>query len=483
MTELIWTIAALVAAVASVAAALYQRRAARRERRRADRLEGQARDLGGQLRAAEQFIGHLAGTAVPAAATAAQHGQEHRVELPVPPQLVNTPLATGLGVLAEQLGGAVAAVGRHARADTEQRLGLARQEAEERIAAARRESVDVARAAVRSFASSTVQRAAKLSTRISAGVRRHVSDEAYVTLVEIDHLAQQMLLTASGYAVLSGDKLSRRWPTTTLTDVVRSAMGRVEGYERVQHPDMDTLSVESRAVEAVVHALAVLLDNALRYSPPNARVHVSLEHGHNAAFLIVDDAGLRMEDERLTWAREVMSGVQRDDITRLGAYPQTGLRVASVLAEDYGFRVDVTAPNIYGGTRAVIVLPPALLTTPAPARPATAAAVRAVPTARREAPEPVAAASTTASGLTIRRRTARPAPARRALPAADAVEPGSPGMAAAWLAGTRSGRENAAPADGPKDPAGGRADHAAGAPPEQPSTPRTPSAPRMNEGH
>src|SRR5690606_33710118 len=117
----------------------------------------------------------------------------------------------------------------------------ARQEAELQVEKVRQESVGVARAAVRGFANNVVARAARLGRAVSQGVRRHVSDEAYATLVEIDHLAQQMLLTASGYAVLAGDKLSRRWPATTLTDIVQAAMGRIEGYERIKHPEMGSV--------------------------------------------------------------------------------------------------------------------------------------------------------------------------------------------------------------------------------------------------
>ncbi|MGW6209642.1 ATP-binding protein [Streptomyces sp. NPDC055089] len=447
MTELILIAAALAA---GAGATLYFHLRARAQKRRADGLRERVEELGQQLRAAEQFAGHIAHTVIPAAAAHAQAGQTYQPGLAVPPQLVHTRLADALGALAGQASSAIGRTGQLARNAAQDQLAQARAEAEQRIAQARQESVDVARAAVRAFASSTVQRAAKLSSAISAGVRRHVSDEAYATLVEMDHLAQQMLLTASGYGVLAGDKLSRRWPATTLTDIVRTAMGRVEGYQRIQHTDLQSFAVQSRAVEAVVHALAVLLDNALRYSPPNARVHVSLEHGANAAFLVVDDAGLRIEDERLTWAREVMSGKQRDDITQLGAYPQTGLRVASVLADQYGFRVELTAPNLYGGTRAIIVLPQALLTTPQPPR---TSSVQSLPAARpapdpeaESAPAPApAATSTTASGLTVRRRTPRAAeagPAAEKRPDPAAVEPGTPAVAAAWMAGSRRSRDD-----------------------------------------
>ncbi|MEV7222446.1 ATP-binding protein [Streptomyces sp. NPDC007126] len=509
MTELIVT-ATAVLAVAGVGAAWYFRRKGEQARRRAEQLREHADRLTLQLVAAEQCVGHLATTVIPAVAKGGPGGTGPDGGLPVPAQLDGTPLAERLRAVPGAVAAAVGDVRAQERTAAQQAAAHAaeqvRQDTERRIAQVRQESVGVARAAVRGFANNVVARAAKLGRAVSHGVRRHISDEAYATLVEIDHLAQQMLLTASGYSVLAGDKLSRRWPATTLTDIVRAAMGRIEGYERIKHPEMGSVVVEGRAVEAVVHALAVLLDNALRYSPPAASVHVSLEQGHHACFLIVDDAGLRMDDERLLWASDVMSGEQRDDITRLGAHPQTGLRVASLLAENYGFRVELTAPNIYQGTRAMVVLPKNLIVDPAAAQPAPQAVSRALPPkavahaaeaeetpgrtvptapaapapepgptpapapapdpAPEPAPAPAAAASspfaetapeaapsaapetapatTTASGLTVRRRS--PAPARAPRPAApDDTEPGRPAVAAAWAAGTRSGREGERP--------------------------------------
>ncbi|MFC7825871.1 ATP-binding protein [Streptomyces sp. NPDC057375] len=503
MTELIVT-ATAVLAVAGVGAAWYFRRKGEQARRRAEQLREHADRLTLQLVAAEQCVGHLAATVIPAVAKGGPSGTGPDGGLPVPAQLDGTPLAERLRAVPGAVAAAVGDVRAQERTAAQQAAAHAaeqvRQDTERRIAQVRQESVGVARAAVRGFANNVVARAAKLGRAVSHGVRRHISDEAYATLVEIDHLAQQMLLTASGYSVLAGDKLSRRWPATTLTDIVRAAMGRIEGYERIKHPEMGSVVVEGRAVEAVVHALAVLLDNALRYSPPAASVHVSLEQGHHACFLIVDDAGLRMDDERLLWASDVMSGEQRDDITRLGAHPQTGLRVASLLAENYGFRVELTAPNIYQGTRAIVVLPKNLIVDPAAAQPAPQAVSRALPpkavshaaeaeeppgrtvTAAPAAPAPepgptpapapdpapepapapapaasspfaeaapsaapeTAPATTTASGLTVRRRS--PAPARAPRPAApDDTEPGRPAVAAAWAAGTRSGREGERP--------------------------------------
>ncbi|AIV36221.1 ATP-binding protein [Streptomyces sp. CCM_MD2014] len=487
MTELIVTATAVLAA-AGVGAAWYFRRKGEQARRRAEQLREHADRLTLQLVAAEQCVGHLASTVIPAVAKGGHGGAgPESGGLPVPAQLDGTPLAERLRAVPGAVAAAVGDVRAQERTAAQQAAAhaaeQARQDTERRIAQVRQESVGVARAAVRGFANNVVARAAKLGRAVSHGVRRHISDEAYATLVEIDHLTQQMLLTASGYSVLAGDKLSRRWPATTLTDIVRAAMGRIEGYERIKHPEMGSVVVEGRAVEAVVHALAVLLDNALRYSPPAASVHVSLEQGHHACFLIVDDAGLRMDDERLLWASDVMSGEQRDDITRLGAHPQTGLRVASLLAENYGFRVELTAPNIYQGTRAMVVLPKNLIVDPAAAQPVPQAVSRALPPkavaqaaeeapgravttapaapdaepapapAPAPAPEPAASSptppapspATTASGLTVRRRSPAPAPARRRPAAPDDTEPGRPAVAAAWAAGTRSGREGERP--------------------------------------
>ncbi|MFE5600112.1 ATP-binding protein [Streptomyces coelicoflavus] len=504
MTELIVT-ATAVLAVAGVGAAWYFRRKGEQARRRAEQLREHADRLTLQLVAAEQCVGQLAATVIPAVANGGHGGTGPEGGLPVPAQLDGTPLAERLRAVPGAVAAAVGDVRARERAAAQQAAAHAaeqvRQDTARQLAQVRHESVGVARAAVRGFANNVVARSAKLGRAVSQGVRRHISDEAYATLVEIDHLAQQMLLTASGYSVLAGDKLSRRWPATSLTDIVRAAMGRIEGYERIKHPEMGSVVVEGRAVEAVVHALAVLLDNALRYSPPAASVHVSLEQGHHACFLIVDDAGLRMDDERLLWASDVMSGEQRDDITRLGAHPQTGLRVASLLAENYGFRVELTAPNIYQGTRAMVVLPKNLVVDPSAAQPVPPAVSRALPPkaaaqavpadatapapaampapepapAAAPVPEPVAApapepepavpapapaavpapvsapaATTTASGLTVRRRSPAPAPVRRpAVP--DDTEPGRPAVAAAWAAGTRRGREGERPSPASAD--------------------------------
>ncbi|MGW7725904.1 ATP-binding protein [Streptomyces canus] len=341
------------------------------------------------------------------------------------------------------------------RAHTDAQLEIARVQAN---------AVRSTQAAVRSVSSALVGMAARTSRRVSEGVRAHQDDAAFETLTGIDRTVQQTLLVAQGWTVLAGGKLTRHWTTTTLTDVVRAALGYVEDYQRVAPQEL-SLAVKTRVVGPVVHTLALLLDNALRFSPPQSRVHVSFEQGHYGVTVIVDDSGLQMTPEQLDEARDVLTGQRTDDITRLGAQPKTGFRVAAALARAYGFRVDVQAPNALLGTRALLTLPEDLLTTVAEA--ASAPAVHSIPQgalapvpesrlalappARRPRPVAVpahppaeerldasAAAGTTASGLTRRNRrgTPAPAPARRPVNA----EPGRASVIASWARGTQAAR-------------------------------------------
>ncbi|WP_331753029.1 ATP-binding protein (plasmid) [Streptomyces sp. NBC_00637] len=461
MSDLILAASAAVALAAGGTGTWRFRRKWRGAQEQAEEQGARSDRLAQQVAAAVGILQELTSSVLPTVGARAASGQDVSANLVVPDALLGTALADRLHELATQLVASVEEVrtgiqlaadhqaeGVRAIADqrvtaaeaaAEQEIARIQSNADHAIAQARRGAQETTRAAMRSLTTGVVVKASRLTKEVREGVRRHHGDDAYETLVELDHLAQQLLLTAQGYGILAGDRPSRRYPTTSITEVIRAAMGRIEGYARVQHHEQD-VAVESRAVEAVIHTLAELMDNALRYSPPTANVYVSVEQGHHACLIHVDDAGLRMNEETLLWASRIMSGEQRDDITQLGAEPQTGLRVVSALAEHYGFRVDLAAPNSYQGTRATLVLPKDLVAAPAPSKVETALAVAPV---RGDAAESTAASSTaatTASGLSVRQRGTRRMPAPVAL--AEPVVPGTPSVAAAWAAGSRQGRED-----------------------------------------
>lgn len=228
--------------------------------------------------------------------------------------------------------------------------------------------------------------------------------------------------------ILGGGKLSRRWEATCFTDVVQAAMGHLDGFERVKFEESD-VAVVSRAVGPAVHTIAVLLDNALRYSPRSSFVEVRLQEGHHGLTVRIDDAGLQINREAVVAARRVLGGERTEPVTRLGAHPQTGFTVAAVLAREYGFSVDVEAPNAYRGTSAQVFFPRDLLTrVPETPMPASVSAA------------PLTAAATTSTGLAVRQRGAALAPRPDTSPE-PASGPGRPDVAAAWADGTRRARQ------------------------------------------
>jgi hypothetical protein len=318
----------------------------------------------------------------------------------------------------------------------------ARQAVDAAEAAARAASEKVARevtsAAVRSFSTSVVSLGADVSQVVSAALREHREDVVYETLTRIDHSVQQMIRQAQSYVIVCGGLPGRRWPTQSLTDVAGGAAGRVRDFVRVRAGQLDR-RVISRAVEPLVHTMASLLDNALRYSPPTAFVDVNFQEGHHGVTVIIDDAGVRMNAEQMEEARQVLSGERVVDIHQLGPAPKIGFPGVAALARRYGFDVYVDGPNAYGGMRAMIYIPEPLLV------PQSAQEPEPGPTAREQVPSAASGAvdDVTVSGLPRRRRRLPiPAPAPEDSP--PAFTSGSADVATAWHSGSLSGRSAAA---------------------------------------
>ncbi|WP_232235940.1 sensor histidine kinase [Nocardia sp. BMG51109] len=245
-------------------------------------------------------------------------------------------------------------------------------------------------AAVRAFGTSVVSLGADVSQVVSTALREHRGDEVYETLIRIDHSVQQMIRQSQSYVIVCGGLPGRRWPQQSLTDVVGGAVGRVRDFTRVRPHQLDR-TVISRAVEPLVHTLATLLDNALRYSPPTSFVDVTFQEGHHGVTVIVDDAGVRMNAEQMEEARQVLAGERIVDIHQLGPAPRVGFPGIASLARRYGFTVYIDGPNTYGGMRAMVYVPEALLS-PREATPQVATSTMI--SAAAAGPEPVTAVDT-----------------------------------------------------------------------------------------
>ena len=76
-------------------------------------------------------------------------------------------------------------------------------------------------------------------------------------------------------ARLAGAQPSRRWSAPIpVKDVMRAALGEVEGYERVELSRVDPATVVGATAAELAHLVAELLENALAFSPPDRSVLV-----------------------------------------------------------------------------------------------------------------------------------------------------------------------------------------------------------------
>ncbi|MFG2947661.1 ATP-binding protein [Streptomyces adustus] len=253
-------------------------------------------------------------------------------------------------------------------------------------------------------------------------------------LLEIDHTNSQFGRRAQSIAVLCDGWLGRQRDIASVYDVVRSAQGRIRHYRRVEILSQVDFGITSRAVEPVALALAELLDNATSYSSPDTVVEINIRTVPKGICIVVDDAGVGMNDEERAKAERLLSSDRVTGVSGLGNPPQFGFAVIGVLAERFGFEVAVDSSSPYGGVRAVVLLPHDLLTgmperkAPAASKAASKAAAEVMPGVG--GPEPTLTASSTSDGLPKRRRK-RPM----------AIVPGS---ASVTRAASRSGAETAA---------------------------------------
>ncbi|MFJ1662471.1 ATP-binding protein [Streptomyces anthocyanicus] len=327
-------------------------------------------------------------------------------------------------------------------------------------AEAKQEQEEATMAAVIAFSMPVQRAAAALSNALDEARARHKDDRSYATLVQIDHIAEKLRRAAASPGILCGAKPSRRWPPTTLTDVLRGAQGRIEAYTRVQVQELDTRAVVGRAVEPVTHALADLMENATMFSSPTSHVDVSMQESYHGVTITVADGGVRMNDEQLEAARKALSG-GRPDVHALGPNPKLGLSVVGILAAEYGFQAFVDTGGMYGGTRAILFLPDSILTSPPPpAAPALllsdapGAGLAHRPTAPPEPPAaPTRGAGTVgvhSSGLPQRQRRSTPATGSDQSdqdPPALAQHPGNPSLMAAWANGSQAARNRTTSTD------------------------------------
>ncbi len=186
------------------------------------------------------------------------------------------------------------------------------------------------------------------------------------SLFRLDHLATRMRRNSANLMVLAGAQASRadqRGPVP-LPTVINAAISEVEDYRRVETAAVSDCTITTAAAGDVVHLLAELIDNALRYSPPTSPVRVSAAARADGGLLLqVVDAGLgmtdgdrRMANIRLRAGGEVTPDVSPDSARHMGLF------VVGRLADRHGIRVRLCGPGERrSGTTAEVYLPPTAL--------------------------------------------------------------------------------------------------------------------------
>ncbi|MFD4527721.1 ATP-binding protein [Streptomyces sp. NPDC058470] len=241
--------------------------------------------------------------------------------------------------------------------------------------------------------------------------RGETDPEVLERLYRIDHIAVRLQRNADSLMLLAG---IREGGLSTgpmrLSNIVRAALGQIEGYQRVTPHAEGDVNIAPDIVGDLTLMLAELLENAVMFSPASSNVEVVLRprHGSTGGALVeIIDHGLGMSPERL--AEENARLIRRERLD-LAPTEVLGLFVVGGLSRRWGIEV-VLSRTPGGGVTVTVAVPPSHLLLADP----TGAATRAphiMPAARRSGPpEP-------------RSATVEPAPGASALPRRVRARPG-----------------------------------------------------------
>lgn len=222
-----------------------------------------------------------------------------------------------------------------------------------------------------------------------------LADEQRQFLISFDHLVTRALHSVQRLRILAGSWPGIQRADCTFREIVESARGRIDDYQRVIYsylPDTAEVFVEGRVAEPLSVALAELVDNATSFS--SGEVTVFLRRVETGYTIVVDDGGIGLNDFQRAEAGQFLAQVNDMDVTSLADERKLGFAVIGRLAATYGFRADISALSPSGGVRAVLLVPRELLGEPPAAEPERAAPPAGAPRTK----QPIAAVANTEIG-------------------------------------------------------------------------------------
>lgn len=235
-------------------------------------------------------------------------------------------------------------------------------------------------------------------TKLDKLERQHQDPEILKGLYELDSTASQLRRYEENLVIISGERPGRTWSEpVALIDILRSAVGEVAEYQRVEVHTEDDVWIAPPAVADVIHLLAELIDNATSYSPAPSPVGVRAAIVAKGLAIEIEDRGLGMSEEDYAAFNAQLAVPPQFDVVALADDLRLGMFVVARLATRHGIVVTLRA-SPYGGTTAIVLIPHEIVVREAPvpdedgtgtAEPPARTSLVAARVAAEAAPEPV----------------------------------------------------------------------------------------------
>ena len=220
-------------------------------------------------------------------------------------------------------------------------------------------------------------------------LERNEQDPALLDrLYRLDHVSTRLRRNANSLVVLSGATEQQiTSEPLSVADTIRSALGEIEGFQRVRLGSVDDELLAPTVTADVILLLAELLENGTSFSPPHTEVEVEARSSDDGGVLVrIVDHGLGMTPDQLQAENARLVSRERLDLAPTDVL---GLFVVGRLARRHGIDVRLL-PTPGTGVTAEIRIPatqvvrsdrpaPAAASAPAPA-PAQAPPVPVIPT-------------------------------------------------------------------------------------------------------
>ena len=193
-------------------------------------------------------------------------------------------------------------------------------------------------------------------------MERQYEDAAVLEgLFDLDHLAARLRRYEENLVILGGGQTQRRWrKPVPLLDVLRSAQGEVQDYRRIRIQIESPVWIAERAVGALVHVLAELMENAVAFSKPPTPVEVIAAPVARGVAIEIEDRGMGLDAEQYAEANAMMVNPPRMDVLSRADDARLGLYVVARLAAKLDLKVELR-PSSFGGTRVVVLVPAELV--------------------------------------------------------------------------------------------------------------------------